>query len=74
MRETIVEWLNGYIGGNKEGIWNVAVETPTQEDQKGCDVITLRLISTRWLVKMEQDGSSSGLVQWQDLALVKYNL
>jgi hypothetical protein len=34
MREIMIEWLNGYVGGNKEGIWNVAVEAPTQEDQK----------------------------------------
>jgi len=34
MRETMIEWLNGYAGGNKECIWNVAVEAPTQEDQK----------------------------------------
>jgi len=30
----MIEWLNGYAGGNKECIWNVAVEAPTQEDQK----------------------------------------
>jgi hypothetical protein len=34
MRETMIEWLNGYAGGNKEGIWNFAVEALTQEDQK----------------------------------------
>jgi hypothetical protein len=30
----MIEWLNAYTGGNKEGIWNVAVESSIQEDQK----------------------------------------
>lgn len=30
----MIEWLNGYVGGNKERTWNAAVEAPTQEDQK----------------------------------------